>query len=548
MKIRIRPWKIKIKRKKQPYGYKKILRANGTEMKERKIMQGIRGGMVLLFAVILGVSAFVADRQMCVYAGITESEPEVSVIAETYAETGKIEAENLVHISSMEVEGSESFENTESEETKDGESSENIQSAETKNSESLEHTQSTEVENSETSENTETAEDTQGKDDTEYIAPDVKITIEPQEGWHKNEAMVSVSAEDTLATGNFVIDSVKVKISKNGSWMDITDDMRFVVSENCSVYVMITDKNGATYEKTRYITCFDKIKPVLNAAVNGGLLSVQALDNDSGVKAVYVNGYEFTELTNGVLNVRLQEFDTGYEYFTIQAIDMAGNMSDVYKTKNIYYRTEGEKEETILPGNATPTPPSDAQADVTEHVDESKKEFYTIKTDREKIFYLVIDKSGESEKVYFLTEVSERDLLNVTSDTMQTLPQNNAIIEGAILDENSTEQENDSILNKEDSSADVEKEETQDNTENHADTESISKKEESVKKESGSATVYIIIGIAAAIGIGVGYYFKVYKKKLETEDDEEEGLEDVIYENEDDNWENDEVEVTEEED
>ena len=181
-------------------------------------------------------------------------------------------------------------------------------------------------------------------------------------------------------------------------------------------------------------------------------------------------------------------------------------------------------------------------------MDESKKEFYTIKTDTEKIFYLVIDKSGDSEKVYFLTEVSERDLLNVTSDTMQTLPQNNAIIEGAILDENSTEQEKDSILNKEDSSADVEKEETQDNTENHADTESISKKEESVKKESGSATVYIIIGIAAAIGIGVGYYFKVYKKKLETEDDEEEGLEDVIYENEDDNWENDEVEVTEEED
>ena len=507
MKIKIKPWKIKIKRKKHLYKNKKAVREHEAKMKKRKTMQEIRCGIVLLLAVILGVSSFVADYQMCVYAGTTEFQPEVSVIAETYAEeTG------------------------------------------TENSESLEHSQSTETENSEDSENTETVEDTQGKDETEYIAPDVKITITPQEGWHKDEAVVSVSAEDMLATGNFVMDSVKVKISKNGSWMDITDDMRFVVSENCSVYVMITDKNGTTYEKTRYITCFDKTKPVLNAAVNGGLLSVQAMDSDSGVKAVYVNGYEFTELTNGVLNVRLQEFDTGYEYFTIQAIDMAGNMSDVYKTKNIYYRTEGEKEETILPGNATPTPPSDAQADVTEHVDESKKEFYTIKTDTEKIFYLVIDKSGESEKVYFLTEVSERDLLNVTSDTMQTLPQNNAIIEGAILDENSTEQENDSILNKEDSSADVEKEETQDNTENHADTESISKKEESVKKESGSATVYIIIGIAAAIGIGVGYYFKVYKKKLETEDDEEEGLEDVIYENEDDNWENDEVEVTEEED
>ena len=233
MKIKIKPWKIKIKRKKHLYKHKKAVREHEAKMKKRKNMQEIRCGIVLLLAVILGVSSFVADYQMCVYAGTTEFQPEVSVIAETYAEeTG------------------------------------------TENSESLEHSQSMETENSEDLENTETVEDTQGKDETEYIAPDVKITITPQEGWHKDEAVVSVSAEDMLATGNFAMDFVKVKIGKNGSWMDITDDMRFVVSENCSVYVMITDKNGTTYEKTRYITCFDKTKPVLNAAVNGGLLSV----------------------------------------------------------------------------------------------------------------------------------------------------------------------------------------------------------------------------------------------------------------------------------
>ena len=531
MKIKIKPWKIKIKRKKQPYGYKKAVRKNEAKMNARKNMQGIRSGMVLLFAIILGVSSFVADYQMCAYAGTTESEPEVSVIAETYEE----------------AEASESAENIQFEEVENSESVENTQSTETENSESLEHTQSTETESSENLENTETTEDTQEKDDTESIVPDLKITIEPQEGWHKDEAVVSVSAEDTLATGNFVIDSVKVKISKNGSWMDITDDLRFMVSENCSVYVMITDKNGATYEKTRYITCFDKTKPVLNAAVNGGLLSVQAMDNDSGVKAVYVNGYEFTELTNGVLNVRLQEFDTGYEYFTIQAIDMAGNMSDVYKTKNIYYRTEEEKEETILPENATPTPPSDAQAEVTEHADESKKEFYTIKTDTEKVFYLVIDKSGESEKVYFLTEVSERDLLNVTSDTMQTLPQNSAIVESAVPDESPKEQETDDILNEKDSDTNSETEDEENTDKNTQDTEQSYIKEEPEKKESSSMTVYIIISIAAAIGIGVGYYVKVYKKKLEAEDEENEVLEDEIYENEDDTWDNDEIADTEEE-
>lgn len=384
-------------------------------------------------------------------------------------------------------------------------------------------------------ETTETVSDTQGTEETEYVAPDVKISIVPPEGWYKREVVVSVSVEDILMTGNLAIESVKVKISQNGSWTDITDDMNFVVSENCSVYVMVTDKNGSTYEKNRYITCFDKTKPVLNAAVNGGLLSVQAQDNDSGIKAVYVNGYEFNELTNGILNIRLQEFDTGYEYFTVQAMDMAGNMSDVYRVKNIYYRTEeDDDEENILPEDATPTEPSDAKAEVTEHADESKKEFYTVKTDSEKVFYLIIDKSGENEQVYFLTEISERDLLNVTADTLQTLPQNSAITEMAIP--NDTEEQTDMkdlFGQQEDTEADISTE-----------TEVIIEPDVTEEKEGNSMIVYIIMGIAAVIGIGAGYYFKVYKKKQEIAEEDEELFEEEPYENENEGWNNYEVEDT----
>ena len=179
MKIKIKPWKIKIKRKKQPYGYKKVVRENEAKMKDRKTMQGIRGGMVLLFAILLGISSFVADQQMCVYAGIVGSESEVSVIAETYVESMEVEAnENLKNMESEEPEASESLENTQTEEVENSEGVEHTQSTETEHSGNLEHTQSTEAENSENLENTETAEDTQGKDDTESIAPDVKITID----------------------------------------------------------------------------------------------------------------------------------------------------------------------------------------------------------------------------------------------------------------------------------------------------------------------------------------------------------------------------------
>lgn len=271
-------------------------------------------------------------------------------------------------------------------------------------------------------------------EEPEYIEPNVKISIEPTEGWFKDTALVHVTAEDIANSGNFVIESVKAKISQNGSWVDITEDMRFSVSENCSVYVQVTDQNGKTYERNRYISCFDKTKPVLNAAVNGGLLSVQAEDSESGVLAVYVNGYEFTELNNGVLNVRLQQFDTGYEYFTIQAADRAGNISDVYRTANPYYEDPlAEKEEEApLPENAAPTEPTDAEADVTNHTTAGEKEFYTIQTDTEKVFYLIIDKSGDEEKAYFLTEISERDLLHVTSDNSETLPMNSAVVESAL--------------------------------------------------------------------------------------------------------------------
>ena len=333
------------------------------------------------------------------------------------------------------------------------------------------------------------------------------------------------------------------------------------ISENTTVYVLVTDQRGKTYEKNRYIKCFDFTKPTLNAAVSDGLLSVQAHDTDSGIKAVYVNGYEFTELTNGVLNIRLQQFDAGYQYFTISAMDNAGNMSEVYKTANPYY-TDPEKEDSSeknpaeqLPVNAQATKPSSATAQVTEHTktdsdgntvselspaeqkkqamaeaaasekkeesgekekSETGKEFYTIQTASEKVFYLIIDRDREEEMVYFLTEVTENDLLNVTADNSETLPKNSAALESAIpvtegaLPNNNGEQE---------TVEEPAEEPTEDGEENTEEPEP-----EPEKTEENPMATYIILGVVAAAAIGGGYYFKVVRKKKEEfldEDDEE---------------------------
>lgn len=408
----------------------------------------------------------------------------------------------------------------------------------------------------------------------EYVNPNVKITISTPSGWHNDTTKVHISIEDVAHSGNFTIKAVQAKIAQNGSWTDITEDMYVEISENTTAYVLVTDQRGKTYEKNRYIKCFDFTKPTLNAAVSDGLLSVQAHDTDSGIKAVYVNGYEFTELTNGVLNIRLQQFDAGYQYFTISAMDNAGNMSEVYKTANPYY-TDPEKEDSSeknpaeqLPVNAQATKPSSATAQITEHTktdsegntvselslaeqkkqamaeaaasekeeisgdsekSERGKEFYTIQTASEKVFYLIIDRDGEEEMVYFLTEVTENDLLNVTADSSETLPKNSAALESAIpvsegaLPNNNGEQETEEELTEEP---------TEDGEESTEEPEP-----EPEKTEENPMATYIILGVVAAAAIGGGYYFKVVRKKkeefLDEDDDEEE--EEEEYEDDEEN-------------
>lgn len=384
-----------------------------------------------------------------------------------------------------------------------------------------------------------------------YIAPNVKISIGTPSGWYKDGASVTIQVEDTKNTGNLKIKTVEARISQNGSWTDITDDMSIDISENCSVYVQVTNQNGKTYNKNKYVECFDKVKPTLNAAINDGLLSIQGIDNDSGIKAIYVNGYEFKELTNGVLNIRLQQFDAGYQYFTLQAVDNAGNMSEVYKTSNPYYEDpEVEKDSSDtskspasqLPVSATATEPTDAKATVTEHTtdtgtagnssslnqsatdsttandtaetEEKGKEFYTITTKSDKVFYLVIDKDQTENNVYLLTEVGENDLLNFTESDTDTLPQNSAVTESA-LPSGKTDMDKTSV--------DIEKS-TEENTEQSTEAKDKVKEPE---KSSNTGT-YLIMAIAV-FGVGVViYYMKFGKGKKssfeedEYEDDEEE--------------------------
>ena len=411
-----------------------------------------------------------------------------------------------------------------------------------------------------------------------YKKPNVSISINKPDGWFHDTVTVTFKVADVAHTGNFETAKIQAKVGQNGSWTDVTEDKKLEISENCTVYVQVTDQKGNTYERNRAVKCFDTTKPTLNAAVSDGLLSVQVHDTDSGAKAVYVNGYEFTELTNGTLNIRLQQFDAGYEYFTISAMDNAGNMSEVYKTKNPYYKDPADESDENpaeqLPVNAEATKPGNATATVTEHTktdgdgntvsqtpeeqkkqefakadaaekkekaesgdtekkqSEQGKEFYTIQTASDKVFYLIIDRDGEEEMVYFLTEITENDLLNATSGNSDTLPKNSAALESAIPAGESALPNN----NGEKPEDEQQTEENTGETENTEDEESTEETEPEEKAAEPNPVIsYILMGALAIAFIGGAYYFKVVRKKkedfIEDEDEDEEDQEE--YENED---------------
>lgn len=378
--------------------------------------------------------------------------------------------------------------------------------------------------------------------------PEVQIVISSPEPWKKDAVKVQVQAEDIKNTGNFSISKVEARISENGAWMDITQSMEVDIRENCSVYVRITDINGQTYSHNRYIECFDKTKPTLSAAAKNGILIIQGMDEESGVAAIFVNGNEFTELDNNTLKVRLQKADTTYQYFALQVRDHAGNMSEDYKVPNPYYEnpealkeenTEAGTPEVSLPTDVMPTEPTSATATVIEHestgtdvveeivledsdteagrvqntelipVDEGGKEFYTIQTKKDKVFYLIIDKDKTEENVYLLTEVGENDLLNFTDSDTVTLPQNNAVIESALPT--------------------IPVEPVEEETE-LSESEITEAEPEEMEEQGNSGTMMVMVIVL--VGVGAVYYFLKKRKTsfdMDYDDDEEE---DTYYEEE----------------
>ena len=165
------------------------------------------------------------------------------------------------------------------------------------------------------------------------------------------------------------------------------------------------------------------------------------------------------------------------------------------------------------PETQNPFTPDGTGTVVDNATDEDGKEFYTITTADESVFYLVIDKQKTSENVYFLNTVTTDDLLPLAEQGKEPP-----------------------------------KEVTREPEPKPTEPVEEVPEPEPEKKDSPLLSL-LLIGAVVLAGGGIGYYFKIYKPKHEApdlEDDyceyEDGELEEIVEEPEDEDtppWEED---------
>ena len=154
--------------------------------------------------------------------------------------------------------------------------------------------------------------------------------------------------------------------------------------------------------------------------------------------------------------------------------------------------TEAAAQEEASGGEGTPfSIPGNGEV-LDDKSDDGTKEFLTIQTKNGNTFFLVLDRSNNTENVYMLSMIDENDLAEFMDETQtEEMPQ-------VVIPETETT---------------VAPEETEPET---------VQPEEDGGMNTGAL---LAIGLLAAGGIGAGYYFKVVKPKKEEAQEDGEDLE-----------------------
>lgn len=234
----------------------------------------------------------------------------------------------------------------------------------------------------------------------------------------------------------------------------------------------------------------DSSAPTISARVSEKMLIMEAKDEDSGVASVFIDGQESAYPAGEPLTLDLWNYAGAGPYVSVYAVDYAGNQSGTVQVENPYYKaslTNDETDQSAVPEQSSAFTPDGSGTVLDNVTDEEGKEFFTITTPDENIFYLIIDRAREDGNVYFLNAVTEDDLLSLAKEDAG---------------------------NKEESAIPAQEPSPQPDA-------SSEPEDTPVKSEQGGDSTLIFVLLAAVIAGGAGYYFKIYKPKHQVADAEE---------------------------
>lgn len=241
----------------------------------------------------------------------------------------------------------------------------------------------------------------------------------------------------------------------------------------------------------------DTEPPTLTVKVNEGVLHIEANDAGSGVEAVFVGGTRINYRVDGALDLILRDYAGTGKTVKIYATDFSGNKSKEVSVANPYYvkpspkpaqeneAPEEQPTESAVPEQKPFTPDGSAST-VDNATDGDGKEFFTITTPDENVFYLIIDRQRETENVYFLNAVTEEDLLELAQKSSDSTG------ESAVPTPEPTPEP-----------------------------EPTSEPELEAPAEQNNNGSLVFVLLAVAVAGGAGYYFKILKPKRQAQEPDE---------------------------
>ncbi len=327
-------------------------------------------------------------------------------------------------------------------------------------------------------------------------ASGITVEITPPTGYAAESAEVGFTITDTAGSG-FVC--AKVKLGLDGQWQDVTDSLerwescytgRVTITDNCAVTVRVTGHDGKVYEKMCYINCFEHGTQIF--------LTNEMLD-DAKTAQTPSNTPADTNTSGG------KKPASG---------PVVGNQAvggGVVSAPDSSASADLDSKQDTTPHNPTALTP-DGQGTVMDDVtDGDGKEFFTITTPSENTFFLIIDKQRDSENVYFLNSVTERDLLALAEkdgDNSSTSAVPDPAPVCVCKDKCETGAVNTAcpvcVLSMKDCLG----------------TASVPQEPEPSKESGNAGTVVIVLLAMVAVG-GAGWYFKIYKPKHDLSDAED---------------------------